>query len=195
MRSKVVLFSLFLLTFFLSSFALDKVDDANISITTNDQVDNVSIIKDGQILAYIITLNKNEIATANEITKRKVNPLVKEYASKVRTEHSKSLQESLKLGTKIGVSPVETRAVILLTKRGVNEITQLRNLDNPKFQVVFIEDMVKDHEDALKKIDQGLSNVTNPELKQHLQLARATVANHLQEAKEIQDKLKSGAKE
>jgi putative membrane protein len=160
----------------------------------NPQAENQSVgdNKDGEVIATLITINKNEIAAANLAEKKQISPMVKNYAKLLHKDHSQNLNNTIKLSHKINERPEQTEGVIALRKHGQEEMATLQPLNGQKFEVAFINDMVKGHQAALDKIDNTLlQNAHNPQLKRHLQMTRNKVAQHLQIAKKIQSQLKS----
>jgi putative membrane protein len=150
--------------------------------------------KEGEVIATLITLDKNEMAAANLAEKKQISPLIKNYAKLIHRDHSQNLSATLKLSQKIKERPEQTEDVIALKKQGQEEMATLQPLNGQKFEVAFINAMVKGHQAALDKIDDMLlPNAHTPQLKRHLQMTRNKVAQHLQIAKKIQSQLKSSS--
>ncbi len=106
-------------------------------------------------------------------------------------EHGKNLDDTLKLGQKINVTPMETAAVDKLRVKGAGELAALAPLDGEKFASAYIETMIKGHTEVLGMIDnQLLKNADNADLKKHLTETRGHVANHLEAAKKLQSGMK-----
>lgn len=145
--------------------------------------------KDGEVIAYLVVLDKNELSAAQIVSKKKVSREVKSYAKLMKKDHGKNLNETLKLSKKMHQKPVETEMVISLREKGKQELSSLATLDALALEKAYIDAMVKGHEDALVVIDNQLTSVSNPALKKHLETTREGVAHHLDKAKEIQKKL------
>lgn len=142
---------------------------------------------DGEVLGFLAAVNDNEIVAALEAGKKKLNPQVADYAKMLHKEHGMNLDQTLKLGQKINVTPMETAAVDKLRVKGAGELAALAPLDGEKFASVYIEMMVKGHTEVLGMIDnQLLKNASNADLKKHLTETRGHVANHLEAAKKLQ---------
>lgn len=154
---------------------------------------NVGNQQDGEIIATLIFLNRHEIAAANEAEKRRVSPVVRKYAYLLHKDHGKNLRDTLKLSQEIGVRPIETQNVILLEQKGDKELSALKSLNNQQFEVVYIDSMIKGHEDALNKINNAMAQTQNPALKKHLSMTRDAVASHLQMARMIRNKLNTNS--
>ena len=148
--------------------------------------------KDGEIVALLIVLNKNEIAAAKEALKKVKNPTIKQYAKMLKKEHTKNLSEALTLSKKMDIAPVETVTVMVLKQDGKKEMITLAALHAKDFETKYIDAMIKDHTDALKMIDNNLlKNATNPYLKAQIEATRPHIVSHLQQAQAIQNKLKT----
>jgi putative membrane protein len=142
--------------------------------------------KEGEIIGFLVVLNKNEISAAKEVSKKKVSAQVKSYAALMKKDHGKNLTQTLKLSKKLNQKPIDNEMIVSLKEKGKQELTTLSALNAMAFEKAYIDDMVKGHEEALVVIDNELPNVTNPALKKHLETTRAAVAQHLEKAKEIQ---------
>lgn len=178
---------------FTTVYAADPSDPTNSTQMTQQNAVDKKQSKDGEIIATLIVINEHEIAAANEATKRNINPTVKKYAEMLKEDHEKNLQDTQELSKKIAVLPVETETVIVMKEQGQEGLNKLKALNDQQFEVAYIQAMIKGHQEALDKLKAGIRNAKNPELKAHLRKTSGTVANHLQMAKAINDKLKSNS--
>ncbi|MBA2654967.1 MAG: DUF4142 domain-containing protein [Gammaproteobacteria bacterium] len=191
MKSKLICSLLFLASFsFASAYALDNTNEKS-SVAPVNQESTADQQKAGEVIGWLIVLNKNEIAAANEALAKKTNPMVRSYAAMLKQAHSQNLQKTISLSKKIDIKPVENEPVVALKEKGKEELSTLKPMDGKDFQVAYIDAMVKGHAEALDKVNEDLKNTTNPQLKQHLEATRASVTSHLEKAKMIQSKLQS----
>lgn len=147
--------------------------------------------KDGEIIAILLVVNKNEIAAAKEALKKTTNPAVKQYAQMIEKEHTKNLQETLKTDKKIGVTPIAGKIAVTLKQDGKKELIAISVLKGNDFDKAYIKAMVKGHSDVLHMMDDNLlKNVSNPALKKLLLATRPHIQAHLQQAQAIQNELK-----
>lgn len=146
--------------------------------------------KDSEIVAFIMVLNKNEIAAADLTKHKKANKAVEGYADLMIKEHSKNLMDTEKLSKEQKIAPVDSEMVVSLRNKGEEEITTLTPLVGKAYEVAYIDAMVKGHTDALASIDTFLKEVKNPELKTFLEGTRTHVKHHLAKAQAIQKELK-----
>jgi putative membrane protein len=147
--------------------------------------------KDAEIIAVLVTLNKNEVAAAKEALKKAKTPAVKKYAKMLKQEHTANLAATLKVSKKIDIAPLNSvAAVVALQQGGKEELVALEALKGNEFDKAYIDAMVKDHTNALNLIDNDLmKNVTNPALKAQIEATRPHIAMHLQEGQMIQTQL------
>ncbi len=170
-----------------STTSSQTTDTQSTTATTSATQDDKQ--KEGELIAFLVVLNQNEIAAANEATKKNVKGDVKSYADLMNTDHSKNLNDTLALGKQLNQEPKNTPLVDSLKKQGEDELAVLAPLDSTGFENAYIDAMVKDHQQALMIIDNNFMNtVKTPSLKSHLEATRAHIANHLEKAKEIQKK-------
>ncbi|MGH6820197.1 MAG: DUF4142 domain-containing protein, partial [Methylocella sp.] len=142
---------------------------------------------DGEILGFIGAINENEIVAAMVASKKKVNSQLAQYATMLHQEHGKNLDQTMKLGQKIDVTPLETPAVDALRVRAAGELAALVPLDGEEFSRAYITAMTKGHTEALQMIDtQLLPKTQSDDLKKHLTETRQHVAAHLKAAKKLQ---------
>jgi putative membrane protein len=146
--------------------------------------------EDGEILAFLMTVDKNEIAIAKLALSKKTTPAIKKYAQMLKQQHTKNLNKALKVSKKTGIAPVSSAAVIALQKDGVKGLATLSPLQGKDFDKAFIDAMVAGHTDVLKVIDNDLlKNASNPAVKKLVVATRPHIAFHLQQGQMIQKQL------
>ncbi len=140
-----------------------------------------------EALGFVVAINDNEILAAAAAAKKKISPDILQYAKMLHAEHGKNLDDTLKLGLKLEVTPVETQAVDELRKKGAGELAALLPLNGEEFGAAYVAAMIKGHTEAIGMIDNQLLKVArNPQIQQHLKATRAAVAMHLEQAKKLQ---------
>ena len=106
-------------------------------------------------------------------------------------EHGKNLVETMKLGQKMNVTPIDTVAVDKLRVKGAGELAALVPLEDSHFGSAYMAAMIKGHAEVLDMIDNRLlKSADSDALKKHLTQTRDHVAMHLEEAKKVQASLK-----
>lgn len=145
--------------------------------------------KDPEIVAFMVVLNKNEIAAADLTKQKKVDKAVKSYAKLMLKEHTQNLLDTEKLSKKQKIKAVDTEMVVSLQEKGKEELNALSPLADKAYETAYINAMVKGHTDAAASINNFLKEVSNPKLKAHLETTLTHVQHHLAKAEEIQKTL------
>lgn len=186
MKSKKILSLLISICIGTSIFAANSYA-ANEHSTSPTKTDKAQTQKDGEIIAILITVDKNEIALAKLALKKETTPAIKKYAQMLKMQHTQNLQEALKLSKKISLTPVDTSTVTSLQKEGVKGLATLSHLNGKAFDKAYIDAMVSGHTAVLKMIDDNLlKNVSNATLKKFVVATRPHIEFHLQQSQTIQ---------
>ncbi len=145
-----------------------------------------------QIVGDLVALNQNEINASKLARTRAECPQVKAYANFLLREHTKNLNETVRIAKRIKSPAQESPTSQSLTNQGKAEAAELSPLSKKSFDLAYMTDMVNDHRNALQLLDNTLiPSSTNPQLTMHLKATRKHVALHLQKAESILSKLKS----
>ncbi len=172
------------------------VADADIAVIPGapkrapDVGSDASPMTDAEILAMVAAIDENEVLAAAEAAHKKVSPEVLAYARMLHKAHGKNAVDTLKLGMKAKIMPVESARVDEMRMKGAGELAKLLPLDGERFAAAFMTAMIKGHTDVLAMIDgKLLPGAKNDAVKQHLTATRGHVAAHLEEAKKVQSGL------
>ncbi|MDQ3623616.1 MAG: DUF4142 domain-containing protein [Verrucomicrobiota bacterium] len=142
---------------------------------------------DAEILSLILAVNMNEIVAAMEAGQKKLSQPIADYAKMLHTEHGKNAADTMKLGQKIDVTPLDTEKSDALRKKGAGELAGLVPLEGEQFGQAYVAAMIKGHTEVLAMIDNELlKSAENESLKKHLAETREHVAMHLEAAKKLQ---------
>jgi putative membrane protein len=165
----------------LTTYSIANTDDP--AKTTKDH--------NGEVVAWFMAVNKNEINAANEALKKSDNADVKGFANLMIEQHSANLQEITNKSHELNIQPDNTASVKQVMQAGQKEMNSLKKLNGSHFDRMYMNAMVKDHAGALKAIDSTiLKKVSNDELKQYVMDTRTHVEDHLKKAQVIQAELK-----
>jgi putative membrane protein len=139
-------------------------------------------------LALLIAVNEHEIAAADQALMKKASGPVLAYAQLMKTDHTKNLTDTTRLGGAASTAP----AVTELRNKGEADLNALAAAqDGAAYEKAYIDAMVRGHTEALALIDGTLlPAATADNVRQHFTTTRAAVARHLERAKEIQGELK-----
>lgn len=143
-----------------------------------------------EALALLNVVNQHEVRTAEQAKSKNVTGDVLAYANMMHAEHTKNMADTSALLTKAGGAPADSPALSAQKSKGDAAAQQLDALTGDAYAKAYIDAMVMDHQDALTKLDSMLiPAATDPAVRQHLEMTRGHVQQHLDRAKEIQGKL------
>jgi putative membrane protein len=145
--------------------------------------------KDSEIVAYMIVLDKNEIAAAKLTRQKKATKEVNDYAKLMLKEHTKNLNIIEKLRKKQNIKPIDTQVVIALKDKGNEGVNTLTPLVGKAYDTAYIDAMIKGHTDALASINSFVQEAQNAKLKKYLSDTLTHVQSHLAKAEKIQTAL------
>lgn len=140
------------------------------------------------ILAWLVVLNKNEIAAAELAFQKNGNRAVEKYARWLHQQHSQNLKQTYNLSREIG-EPKHTTLSASLKKEGQQEMRSLRPLAGKQFDRAYINGMVEGHREALNKMSSLMKDTDNSRLEKQIRITRAMVSNHLKKGVEIKHRL------
>ncbi len=141
-------------------------------------------------LAFVTAVDKHEIDAAKIALAKSSRDDVQKFANFMIKEHSQNLAEAEKLIKAQKISANENNDIVKLKEDLKKERDHLQGLTGHDFEVSYIDTMVKDHEDALKKLNDFIGHVKNTKVDEFLKNTRKHVEMHLNMAKNIQKDLK-----
>ena len=113
------------------------------------------------------------------------SPEVKKFAQSMVDDHGKHLSELRTMAKTKGMQLPSTPA-----KKHQNAMKKLESASGAEFDKLFMQQMVKDHEDALKLVQNTAKNAKDAELKADAEKTAPVIQKHLDEAKRIAASLK-----
>lgn len=145
-------------------------------------------MNDPQVLAFMVALDENEVLAAAEASKKNLRPEVLKYARMLHQEHGKNAGVTMKLGQKLGLTPLDTPDVDALRVEGAGKLAQLIPMDGEAFSDAFLQAVVKGHAGTVDLIDRKLlANTNNADLKRHLEQSRKEIAAQREQALTLQE--------
>ena len=129
-----------------------------------------------------------EIAAGKVAAEKASNPEVKKYGQHMVDEHSKMLEEGNKLAQAKGMKPPAAPE-----KKQQTALKKLQGLSGEDFDRQYVQQMVKDHRDALKLAEKAAKDAKDPDPKAHAQKGAPHIKEHLAEAQKLQQGMSSGA--
>jgi putative membrane protein len=113
------------------------------------------------------------------------SPEVKKFAQSMVDDHGKHLSELRTMAKTKGMQLPSTPA-----KKHQNAMKKLESASGAEFDKLFMQQMVKDHEDALKLVQDTAKKAKDAELKADAEKTAPVIQKHLEEAKRIAASLK-----
>lgn len=110
---------------------------------------------------------------------------VKKFAQHMDDDHGKHLSEARTMAKTKGVQLPSAPA-----KKHQQAMKKLESASGAEFDKVFMQQMVKDHEDALKLVQNTAKSAKDPQLKADAEKTAPVIEKHLEEAKRIAASLK-----
>lgn len=145
---------------------------------------------EGEVLALVAQVDKNEIAAAKEAENEKMSQAAIDYAKMLREAHDNNLEMTKKISRDINIDLNKTSEVDMLEDKGDALMNKLKQLDGKQFEMAYIDAMIQGHTEALNMIDNKLmKNAKNDMVISHLTETRKHVAMHLDEAKRLKNNM------
>jgi putative membrane protein len=113
------------------------------------------------------------------------SPEVKKFAQSMVDDHGKHLGELRAMAKTKGMQLPSAPA-----KKHQQAMKKLESASGAEFDKLFMTQMVKDHEDALKLVQDTAKNAKDPQLKADAEKTAPVIQKHLEEAKRIAASLK-----
>ena len=137
-------------------------------------------------LKHISEANLAEVEAGKVAASKASSPEVKKYAEKMVAEHTKMVDEGKQLAQKKGVKPDEG-----MDGKHKKNVAELNKKSGADFDREYMEQMVQDHEGALKLVQRVAKEAKDPELKAMAQKAEPHVKAHLDEARTLRKTVSS----
>lgn len=146
---------------------------------------------DAQIAKILMETNNGEIEMAKLAKTKAQDRKVKNFAEDMIKDHSKNNKKSMKLSDKMNTTPTDSEMSAQMQTEARKELTDLQAMTGPEFDKAYMSKQVSMHEKVLANLDNTLiPNAKDKKLKKLLEKTRKDVAEHLEDAQEIQTKLK-----
>jgi putative membrane protein len=113
------------------------------------------------------------------------SPEVKKFAQSMVDDHGKHLSQLRTMAKTKGMQLPSAPA-----KKHQEAMKKLQSASGAEFDKLFMTQMVKDHEDALKLVQDAAKNAKDAELKADAEKTAPVIQKHLEEAKRIAASLK-----
>jgi putative membrane protein len=150
----------------------------------------VGTTSDEQITKILTTSNDGEIALGKLAEKKAESKNVKKFAKEMVKDHSKHNKHTNKLSKKMDMKSEDSARASVLKEESDKQMAELEKLSGKEFDKAYMNAQIEAHQKTLTDLDQTLiPSAKNKKLKKELEKTRKTVAEHLDDAKEIAQKL------
>lgn len=137
---------------------------------------------DREFLTKAVTCGHAEVKFSELADKQAENPKVKEFAATMVREHTDA---NKKLAEHARNQKVAVAAGFERDKRDIYD--NLARLNGADFDKAYMKQMVEDHENAVKMLENQSKIAQDPELKKYAEEMLPKIQAHLKQAKEIQE--------
>lgn len=148
-------------------------------------------VTDAQIAKIALGANSADSAAGELAKTRGTDANVKAFAQRMITDHTAANQEATQLATSANLTPEDSDMSRDMQKDADDNLQKLQGLSGKDFDKAYIDHEVDMHQHVLDDLDKNLiPNAQNAQLKQLLEKIRPTIDSHLQQARQIQEKIK-----
>jgi putative membrane protein len=147
-------------------------------------------MSDANIAAVVVAANKADVANGKEAKGKSKNPDVTAFAQQMITDHTASNNKATALAGKLKLTPEDNETSKSITAQQDSIRGSLKSMSGAAFDRAYIDNEVTMHQTVLDALDHTLiPSAQNAELKQLLTATRPVIAEHLDHAKKIQNKM------
>jgi len=147
-------------------------------------------LSDANIAAIVVGANNIDISAGEIALKRSNNKKIKEFATRMITDHKAVLSGAVDLVTKLGVTPVNNNLVATLSEQSKNHEANLRTLSGREFDMAYIDHEIAYHQAVIGVIeDMLIPGAHNQELKNALIDVVPAFKAHLAHSKMVKESL------
>lgn len=141
---------------------------------------------DGELLGFIAAADELEVVSAITAGSKKMSADAANFSQMLHEAHGAHLVETLELGTRIGVTPLETATIDAFRKKNVGALADMVPLDGEDFERDYLAAKIKGHTEMIEMIDTKLlGDARSDDVRQHVQATRDHLAAHLEQAKTL----------
>jgi len=145
---------------------------------------------DAEIAGIVVTANTVDIEAGKWMESKSHNKEVKDFATRMVTDHSAVNKQASELAAKLHLQPADSEVSKSLKEGGHKNLAELKKKHGAALEKAYIDHEVSYHETVLEAIDKTLiPNAKNAELKGLIEKVRPAIAAHLDHARKIQAEL------
>lgn len=128
--------------------------------------------------------NLAEIQTAKMVEQKTTDPAVKDFASRMITDHTQANQQLSKVADRAGVQ--------LPTKPSIAELSQkdeLQQLSGAKLNDAYIHAQLQDHKQVISEFEQEIDHGQDHAVKEFAEQTLPTLQDHIRIAEDVSGKM------
>lgn len=126
-----------------------------------------------------------EVQFGQIAAQRAQDPAVRDYASRMVSDHTSANQRLMTIAATTGITPPDKLGFMHR-----NKLKKLEKADAKDFDQDYIESQVKDHEKMAELMEDQIKDGQNAELKQYATDMLPRIRMHLQQAQQLEEQLK-----
>ena len=150
-------------------------------------------LSDANIVALLDHANAADSTAGALAATKATNPQVKQFAKLMMSEHHALRKQGADLAKKLGVTP-EPPADDPVTALAQQETQALQSAPKgAEFDKTYIDQEIAAHQAVLDLAGKAHDQAKNPELKALIEKAKPVIEKHLDQAKQLQQKLQGAA--
>jgi putative membrane protein len=147
-------------------------------------------LSDGEIMGVLVGASSGEIDMANLAKKNASSREVKDYAATMLSQHTDAQNKAKTVQGKAKIEAEDSETSRHVKEEASTAISNLRDKKGAEFDRLYIDTMVRSHQDVLDTIDKKLMpDAQSSDVKAYVSGMRQHVVMHLSKAKEIQRKI------
>lgn len=145
---------------------------------------------DGHIAGIALAANEGEVQQGNAAASRATNSDVRAFAQMMVTDHTNAIQAARDTAARNNITPLDNETTAALRSTSPQVISNLNTWTGADFDRGYIQYQIDLHQWLLTALDtQLIPNTRNAEMRSLLQTQRASVAAHLERARQIRGRL------
>jgi len=147
-------------------------------------------LTDANIAAIVVGANNIDISAGKIALQRSNNSKIKEFATRMITDHKAVLKSAVDLVTKLGVTPVNNSLVATLSEQSKNNEANLKTLSGRDFDMAYIDHEIAYHKAVIGVIeDMLIPGAHNKQLKDALTGVVPAFKAHLAHSEMVKESL------
>ena len=144
---------------------------------------------DGNIVAIVMAASNADMSYARLALSRTTSPAVKDFATRMITDHSAINTALTELVARSMIKPAEDEESLAYRDESTHARDRMRSLEGRDFDTTYIANEIAFHSKLIQALDSELiPKVRDTQLRQVLVSVRPAVAAHLEHARKVKER-------